>query len=201
MTQELDCRGQACPAPVMQVRDFLTAEKPAAISIIVDNEAARENVGRFLTHHGFQVRVEQINEDFKVIGTSGSETCEIMSEQELTVASDDGRKILVMITTDRLGHGDDTLGSGLLLNFLKTLKELGPALWRIVFINAGVKLTIDETESLPVLLELVDAGVSILVCGTCLNHFNILNRKQVGETTNMLDIVTSLQVADQVINI
>lgn len=106
-----------------------------------------------------------------------------------------------MITSDRLGHGDDILGAGLLFNFLKTLNEMGPDLWRLVFVNSGVKLTVEEAEALPVLRELADAGVSILVCGTCLNHFNLLDKKQVGETTNMLDIVTSLQVADQVINI
>ena len=39
------------------------------------------------------------------------------------------------------------------------------------------------------------------VLQTCLNHFNLLERKQVGETTNMLDIVTAMQLADKVINI
>jgi selenium metabolism protein YedF len=201
MTRELDCRGQACPAPVMQVRDLLAAEKPAAIAVIVDNEAAKENVSRFLSHQGFQVTVEEGNGDFKIIGNNGGGACEIMSEQELAVAAGDGRKILVMISSDRLGYGDDTLGAGLLLNFLKTLKEMGPDLWRMVFVNAGVKLAVEGAEALPVLRELAEAGVSILVCGTCLNHFNLLDTKQVGETTNMLDIVTSLQVADQVINI
>ncbi len=44
-------------------------------------------------------------------------------------------------------------------------------------------------------------GLKIMVCGTCLDHFNLLDRKQVGETTNMLDIVTAMQLADKVINI
>jgi hypothetical protein len=39
-----------------------------------------------------------------------------------------------------------------------------------------------------------------LVCGTCLNYYGLLEQKKVGETTNMLDIVTSLQVADKVIS-
>jgi hypothetical protein len=34
-----------------------------------------------------------------------------------------------------------------------------------------------------------------------LNHFGLLEKKQVGETTNMLDIVTALQLADKVISI
>jgi len=201
MIKELNCRGQACPAPVMQVRDILAAENPGAIAVIVDNEAARENVSRFLTHQGFQVTVEAMANDFKVTGSGRDAACEIMNETELAGLAGGNKKILVVIGTDRLGHGDDTLGGGLLLNFLKTLKEMGPDLWRLVMVNSGVKLTVEGGESLPVLQELAATGVSILVCGTCLNHFNLLDKKQVGETTNMLDIVTSMQVADSVINI
>ena len=32
-------------------------------------------------------------------------------------------------------------------------------------------------------------------------HFDLLERKQIGETANMLDIVTAMQVTDKVINI
>lgn len=113
----------------------------------------------------------------------------------------DSKKILVMIGTDRLGHGDDTLGKALLVNFLKTLKEMEPDLWRVVLVNNGVKLTVQDADSLPFLQELSDGGVSILACGTCLNHFKLMEQKQVGETTNMLDIVTSMQLADNVITI
>ena len=87
-----------------------------------------------------------------------------------------------------------------MLNFLKTLKEMGSQLWRLVFLNSGVKLTIEGAESLPPIQELAGQGVSVLVCGTCLNHFGLLEQKKVGETTNMLDIVTSLQVAEKVIS-
>jgi len=79
----------------------------------------------------------------------------------------------------------------------RTLQEL----WRLVFVNNGVKLTIDGSEVLEDLKGYEKEGLNILVCGTCLNHFNLLDRKQVGQTTNMLDIVTAMQLADKVINI
>lgn len=201
MKLELDCRGQACPAPVMQVRDLLAAEKPMVIEVVVDNEAAKENVSRFLTHQGYQVNVQKIGSNFKVIGSQNSDACEVMTDKELTETSSSEKKILVMLTTDRMGHGDDILGGGLMLNFIKTLREMGSDLWRIVMVNNGVKLAVESAETLPILQDLAATGVSILVCGTCLDHFKLLEKKQVGETTNMLDIVTSLQFADQVINI
>jgi len=106
-----------------------------------------------------------------------------------------------MCATDRMGFGDDTLGLKLMVNFLRTLKEMGDELWRLVFVNNGVKLTIDGSEVLEDLKGYEKEGLNILVCGTCLNHFNLLDRKQVGETTNMLDIVTAMQLADKVINL
>jgi selenium metabolism protein YedF len=186
----------------MQVRDILAQEKPPAVAVIIDNEPARENVSRFLAHQGFQVATQQMGSDFRVTGIAGEGACPVMSEAEISgVAGDTPKKILVMVGSDRLGRGDDTLGAGLLLNFLKTLKEMGPELWRLIFVNGGVKLTASGAEAVSVLRELAETGVSILACGTCLDHFQLLDQKEVGETTNMLDIVTSLQVADKIINL
>ena len=53
-----------------------------------------------------------------------------------------------MCATDRIGFGDDELGLNLMVNFLCTLKEMGSELWRLVFVNNGVKLTIDGSEVL-----------------------------------------------------
>jgi selenium metabolism protein YedF len=106
-----------------------------------------------------------------------------------------------MCATDRMGFGDDVLGRKLMVNYLRTLKEMGDELWRLVFVNNGVKLTIDGSEVLEDLKNYETDGLKILVCGTCLDHFKLLEQKQVGETTNMLDIVTAMQLADKVINI
>ena len=200
MTRKLDCRGLVCPEPVVQVRDLLAEERPASLTVMVDNEAAKENVRRFLSHQGYQVSVSVAGDDFQVCGVSEQGACTIMEDEELSAAAGK-KKILVLLSSDRLGHGDEMLGSALMLNFVKTLKEMGHDLWRVVMVNSGVKLAVAGADTLPFLQELARLGVSILVCGTCLNHFNLLEEKQVGETTNMLDIMTSLQVADQVINL
>ena len=77
---------------------------------------------------------------------------------------------------------------------------MGDELWRLVFVNNGVKLTIDGADALDDLKHFEKNGLTILVCGTCLAHFDLLEKKEVGETTNMLDIVTAMQLADKVIN-
>lgn len=116
-------------------------------------------------------------------------------------ADADQQKILIMVTTDRMGFGDDELGLKLMINFLKTVNEMGDDLWRLIFVNNGVKLTVEGADTLGPLKELESEGYHILVCGTCLDHFDLLDKKQVGQTTNMLDIVMAMQFADKVINL
>ena len=146
-----------------------------------------------------EVSVEKDGRDYHVTGKIGEG---VVAETPVAEKPETGqKKIMVMVANDRMGHGDDTLGEKLMVSFLKTLKEMGEELWRLVFVNNGVKLTIGGSEVLPVIKELEKEGIHILVCGTCLTHFDLLDQKQAGETTNMLDIVTAMQLADKVINI
>jgi selenium metabolism protein YedF len=196
--QLLDCRGQACPGPVLKTKEVIDRGNVAKLSILVDNPAARENVGRFLSRMGYEIGFFQQGEDFKVTGTKDPSACQIMDEFK---KEDVENRVAVIVGTDRMGKGDDTLGQKLLKSFIGTLKEMGQELWRLILLNGGVKLTVEGSECLAELQALQREGISILVCGTCLGHFGLLEKKQVGETTNMLDIVTAMQTADKVVSI
>ncbi|RJQ51585.1 MAG: sulfurtransferase-like selenium metabolism protein YedF [Desulfobacteraceae bacterium] len=197
--KEIDARGLACPAPVLQTKAALQEEKLRGVKVVVDNAASQQNVQRFLESQGFQTALERDGADYLVVGTCGSGP---MEKPRLSAAGEgDEKKIMVVCATDRMGFGDDVLGLKLMVNFLRTLKEMGGELWRLVFVNNGVKLTIDGSEVLDDLKAYERGGLKIMVCGTCLNHFDLLERKQVGETTNMLDIVTAMQLADKVISV
>ncbi len=197
--KEIDARGLSCPAPVLQTKTAMEAEQLNAVRVAVDNEAAQQNVKRFLESQGFETILEKDSVDYFVIGKCGEKT---LTQPKAAPAAEAGQtKIMVMVVTDRIGYGDDELGLKLMVNFIRTLKEMGADLWRLVFVNNGVKLAIRDSKVIPDLKELEDNGLQILVCGTCLDHFNLLQQKQIGETTNMLDIVTAMQLADKVINI
>jgi selenium metabolism protein YedF len=197
--KEIDARGLACPAPVLQAKTAIETQRLNAVRVVVDNAAAQQNVQRFLETRGYESTLETDSDDYIVVGRCGAT---LRAEAQAEPAAEAGQiKIMVMIATDRFGYGDDTLGSKLMDNFIRTLNEMGPDLWRLVFINNGVKLTVEGSEVLAELKQLQDHGLQILVCGTCLTHFDLLEHKQVGETTNMLDIVTAMQLADKVINL
>ncbi|CCO24635.1 sulfurtransferase-like selenium metabolism protein YedF [Maridesulfovibrio hydrothermalis] len=202
MSVKLDCQGLPCPQPVIKCKNAIESNNPSKIKVIVDNEAAKENVSRFMTTKGYEVTVKEKGSLFTVKGKkSGEEVqeceeCAIMSDEELAKVSS---KTLVFLNSEFLGNGDDELGAKLMFNFIATLSELEGSLWRIIMLNSAVKLATEGNPCLEKLKELEAAGVSILVCGTCLEHFNILDKKEAGETTNMLDVVTSLQLATKVI--
>ncbi|WP_373500996.1 sulfurtransferase-like selenium metabolism protein YedF [Desulfococcus sp.] len=195
----IDARGLACPAPVLMTKDAVETDAAGRVRVIVDNRASGENVSLFLESRGFQVSVEEQGGDFHVTGEGTPGAAAAPSVSQFPDA--DLKKIMVMVTTDRMGYGDDELGLKLMLSFIKTLKEMGSELWRLVLVNNGVKLAVEGSAALADLLSLAASGVTILVCGTCLTHFDLLNAKQAGETTNMLDIVTAMQLADKVVNI
>ncbi len=199
--KEIDARGLACPAPVLQTKAAVQEGVPDGVKIIVDNAASQQNVQRFLESQGFRTELERAGTDFRVVGMGGDSVAASPKPEAAARPKADARKIMVMCATDRMGAGDDVLGRKLMINFIKTLKEIGPELWRLVFVNAGVKLAIDGSEVLPELKEFEENGLKILVCGTCLTHFDLLERKKAGETTNMLDIVTAMQLADKVISV
>ncbi len=200
--KEIDARGLACPAPVLQTRAVLQDESPDRIRVVLDNPASQQNVQRFLESRGFRTLLETRGADYRVIGTLSDDEASTTSKPAAKSKMEtEIKKIMVMCATDRIGFGDDDLGLKLMINFVRTLKEMGTELWRLVLVNNGVKLAIEGSEVLEDLQAYEKDGLKILVCGTCLDHFSLLEQKRVGETTNMLDIVTAMQVADKVVSI
>ncbi|MGN0009622.1 MAG: sulfurtransferase-like selenium metabolism protein YedF [Desulfovibrionaceae bacterium] len=199
MQKELDCRGLTCPQPVMETRTAIADAAVDGIAVLVDNTAASENVRRFLENNGFAAAVDKVGDSlWRVTGTRGCQGACAVTEPLPAKEAARGRT-LVFISTDTLGRGNDELGGKLMGNFIATLPELGARLWRVVLVNGGVKLAAREGKALDGLRALEQAGVRILVCGTCLEFYGLSEAKQVGETTNMLDIVTSLDLADKVL--
>ncbi|MFH0782311.1 MAG: sulfurtransferase-like selenium metabolism protein YedF [Pseudomonadota bacterium] len=203
MTNNLDARGLACPAPVLMVKDLVEKESPIELTVVVDNDASRENVTRFLTTKNYAVTEDRQGGEFHLLArhNDGGEQPVQASKPELAAGGGVRKKVLVLVTSSQLGHGDDQLGSKLMVNYLKTLKEMGDELWQLIFVNSGVKLTTDSSPVLAELQEYEQNGVIVLACGTCLEHFHLTEAKKVGSTTNMLDIVTATQLADKVISI
>ena len=108
---------------------------------------------------------------------------------------------VVVVNGDSMGSGDEALGRKLLGTFLRTLGDLEQKPGAIVFYNAGVKLLAEGTTLLAELEALDDAGVDLLGCGTCLDHFGLVEKVVVGEVSTMRAIAGRLLGAKSVVTV
>jgi selenium metabolism protein YedF len=189
----IDCRNQACPAPVVNVKRALAELNE--IRVIVDDGAPRENVTRFSRNRGYLV-TEQPDGTSWVLTISGNPD----KTGPASLPSPDGDRIL-LITSDRLGDGPEELGRLLMKNFIHTLLETSAMPARMLFLNTGVFLTCEGSDVREALDKLHGMGVEIFSCGVCLEFFKLKDKLRAGATTNMLTTVESLMTAGQVIKL
>ncbi len=209
MIQE-DYTGLTCPEPVVRCKNFIVTQQEKHFLVIVDNMAAMENVKRFLHKNAYTVDVKQENTSKWVLEAKHEQGAQesmaspqhgVNAENAIGSNAESSIKTLILIPTSIFGGDNAVLGARLMENFLLTLPELGENLWKIVLVNGGVQLAAKEGKALSALIELEKSGIEILVCGTCLEFYGIIADKKVGQTTNMLDIVTSIDLADKVVRI
>jgi len=101
----------------------------------------------------------------------------------------------VLIVTDRIGRGNDELGAILMKNFLYSLARNEQQPRAVMLMNEGVRLACTGSASLDDLALLVENGVAVKVCGTCLDFLGVKDELAVGEVGAMVDSVKAL-VAD-----
>lgn len=188
----LDCRGQQCPQPVVQVRRQMQASPEAPLQVMVSDSVACDNVSRLAAVQGYQVKVEQLEGAFQLDLTPGEKPA---GAAAVTVSG----PTVVFVASDQMGNGDPDLGHILMKNFFFTLAENNTAPDQLLFVNAGAKLTVQNSDVIEALQKLAELGADIATCGLCLEFFGLKEALAVGRTTNMLEIATSLQTAGRII--
>lgn len=193
--EEIDCRGLACPAPVIQTKKAIEKSAGEPLRVLLDNGAARENVLRFCKSKGYTA-AEEIGDDI----TSLIISCNFQP-QPINDLTDKSFTSVVVIASDRLGNGSDELGRLLLKNFIITLIELEKQPEKIIFVNSGVMLSTEGSELLEPLGKLFNTGVEILSCGVCLDYYGIREKLAVGVVTNMYTIAESMLLSGNAIRL
>jgi selenium metabolism protein YedF len=199
MKEVVDARGLACPTPVVRTKDALRGGAHD-IEVLVDNPTARDNVSRFASSQGCRVDINQEEDIFRIAITNLSTAGEAQAEtafapQELQA------KTVIILSQDIMGRGEEELGTILIKAFMNTLAESDPPPWRIVLFNRGVLLAVEGAETVEALANLEKLGVEILVCGTCLDYFELKEKVAVGMVSNMYDILTTMLSATNSVTI
>ena len=200
----VDARGLPCPQPVIKTKEALEQSRGEPLQVVISNKESHDNVIRFLTHSGVEIdRVEEKSGEFFVLTKKSEGKIQIAAPQEVVSCDPQSTGIgtTIFINKDRIGHGSDELGSNLIKAFIATIKDLSVQPKTICFMNSGVKLTLQGTETLPYLKDLEARGVEMLVCGTCLGYFNVKEQLGVGRISNMYDISETMLKSSKVITI
>jgi selenium metabolism protein YedF len=201
MEKRVDCRGLACPQPVIETKKAL-AEADKLI-VLVDNPAAKENVKRFAESQECKVEVIEERGQFtlKIEKQKPQEKSPAKSELVGGQKSEKELGLVIFIDTDSMGRGSEELGKILLRSFLQTLEQSEVQPQKVILLNSGVKLACRGSEVLEDLQELGAKGVEILACGTCLDFFGLKKNLLAGKVSNMYEIINSLAQAKKVIKI
>lgn len=175
----IDARGYECPMPVIMAKRAIK-EGEVELSVLVDNEIATENLSKMAKQTGFVATVTKKADDDYVVDFKKDENAKIEK------AEDD--EYIVVINSNQMGTGEENFSKKLLENFTVALTEQNNLPKYVVCYNLGVELTSINENTIEDFKKLELGGTQILSCGLCLGNYNLKEKLQVGEITNMYRI-------------
>lgn len=179
----IDAMGLACPRPVILTKKAIREENLDEVTVKVDNEIATENLTKMGKQLGFSAEVKTNSKtDYEVyLKKTGDAQCELMFEE-------DSSEYIVVISSDHMGTGDEAFSKNLLEGFVYALTEQDVAPKYVIFYNMGVTLPSINEKVIGDLKALEERGTQVLSCGLCLGQYDLKEKLQVGEITNMYRI-------------
>jgi selenium metabolism protein YedF len=196
---QIDCRGLSCPEPVLRTKKALE-QIEEVVEVLVDNEAARQNIERLGHSQGCVVTCDVRDGGCFLLRIS--RVSSVVAEKDVVsqISPSVTGKHIYVFSADSMGRGSTELGWALLQTYVKTILELKPLPAKIIFYNAGVRLACKSGKALEALQTMQSRGVEILVCGTCLDYYKLLGQLRVGRVSNMFDICSAMVEASKVLS-
>lgn len=125
----------------------------------------------------------------------------IQSSPLFATESDKSSDITLLISSQSIGTGDETLGKRLMYSFLYSLTEMPPRIKSIILLNEGVKLAFMGAKTIEPLSVLLDAHVAVFVCEESIHHYGASLKLTVGRAVNMYTITNMIITAQRVITV
>ncbi|KJR43721.1 SirA-like protein [Candidatus Magnetoovum chiemensis] len=172
----IDARGLECPKPILMAEEELSKIVEGIVEVLVDSEASVNNITRFANKQNLNVETFKENDYWRVKIVKGY-VCDASSNQAQEQPSQ--KELFLIVATDTIGK-DEALGKILVKGFFDTIRVNKEIPQWMFFVNAGVKLTTENEEIIPILKEIESMGCEIYSCGTCLKYYGIEDKLQVG---------------------
>ena len=203
---KVDAMGDQCPIPVIKTKKALKEiTETTLVEVHVDNEIAVQNLSKMAKQKNLEYKCEKLEEQHYIIKINAE--AEGVSIQQKAPAENDkeicypDRKsnTVVVLSSNQMGNGSEELGQILMKGFIFALTELDELPSTVLLYNSGVKLSTEGSNSIEDLKTLQAQGVEILSCGTCLNYYDLTEKLQVGDVTNMYFILEKMAQSDKII--
>ena len=188
--KEIDCRGLSYLNIIRQIKKYFNSIGEGEATILVDNDLERSNVTRFAMHQGYQI--EQNDDDNFSIHLEKRGCLEIEADEKI---------FSILVTTDKLGVGDEEIGKALMQEYFATLNEFDNLPREILFLNSAVKLFDKDSSVLEEIELLYKKGVVILISDTSLDYYNLKQDITFGEITNMYHMIITMKKAKNLIKL
>lgn len=193
MEKFIDCRGMACPLPVVTAKkSFEEFSESGILEVLVDNEIAVSNLLKLASSSGFSAASSKKSDAEFLVRIE-------VEEIKSTGVETDSKTTTVVISSNKMGSGDEELGKNLMKAFIFTLNTLENLPSDILFYNSGAFLVAEGSPCIEDLKKLEQSGVKIRVCGACINFYGLEEKLAVGEVSNMYDILNIMSASDKII--
>jgi selenium metabolism protein YedF len=198
----VDARTLKCPQPLMMAKKALEGMRAGErLRVQIDNETARDNLMRFLRDNGmtpvlsseggvYTIAVE------KVLDAAPLGDTEAYCAPDRPLAGP-----VIVLNHNGMGSGSEELGRVLLQACVFTLKDISPLPSVILCYNAGVLVAAEGAPTVPALADLVRRGVTLLLCGTCVDYYELKGKIAVGTISNMYEILQRVSTSERVITL
>lgn len=199
----VDTKGQLCPAPLIAakkaLRETVTGE---SFVVLTDNKTAFENLTRFLKDNKADTQCSE-SQGIWTLTVTKTTGALVKTEPEeycdIPVAHFEKGNYVVVISSDKMGEGDEQLGLLLMTTFINAMKDLDELPQKLLFYNNGVKLVTNNSPVLETLRDLEKMGVELMLCGTCVNHYSLASVIGAGTISNMYTMAGIMASSDKVL--
>lgn len=201
----IDARGQTCPIPVIMANKEIE-NNIVSFTILVDNAIAVENLKKLAKNKSYRVEFKGIGSDYSVdfVGLENPSSKNSTADSQIVVepkTSGAADNWVLFMGKDVIGTGDPVLGDSLIKMYFYTLSQGNSLPTAILFMNNGVKLPTVNTQVIEHLEVLAERGCEILVCGACLDFYQLTEQLQVGSISNMFTITEKINAAAKVVTL
>ena len=189
-----------CPQPLILTRKALKNCLPGeTLKIECDNRTAFQNILTYLNDQSLIPSGSEVDGLYYITVVNQPVEMGASSKSSDSVKGTCSSAYVVVVSSEKMGEGDPELGTILMKGFLNALIEQSVLPTHLLFYNSGVKLATIDSGVIVSLQALEASGVEILICGTCVDFYEVKTLLAVGRISNMFTITETMAKTGHII--